>query len=85
MSMKEKIKIVGDEVKLPETIKLHEISTLEGALDRIVDEGMRNDLKRMTIEEVSRKYGLTLSYVAMIHAELKTPEVFQIKEKKKDK
>lgn len=85
MSMKEKINIVGDEVKLPETIKVHELSRFISALQNVLDDAVENDLEKITAEEMIKKYGLSSSYVAMLYAELKTPEVFQIKEKKKAK
>lgn len=82
MRMKEKIKIVDDEVRLPDAIKLHEVSSFTLALQTLLDDELKNDLKRMTAKEVSKKYGLPLTYISGFSAELRVPEILQIKKKK---
>jgi len=81
MNMKEKIKIVGDDVRLPYRIKLYELSSFISALQGVLEDAVRKDLKRITAEEMIKKYRLNPYLVWQRYKEQETPEVFRIKAK----
>lgn len=62
MSMKERIKIVDGKVKLPEKIKIAEIPRLTEALDKIWLDAVKKDYKRLSREDLYKKYDLKSPY-----------------------
>ena len=82
--MKEKVRVIGNKVRLLETIKIVEIPALEDVLHKIWKDALEKDYKRMSKDDLMKKYDLTPDDLDLLELLMDEDKIKELKKLLKD-